>query len=221
MTDLDLANLQYAVYHPKQATVRLDWIGEEFGIFFGLHRDGDGVMNVVFRGSDTFIDWVKDAEALASPVTHFSLGPVHPGFLEGMEDFWQSLKKYNKPPFRLCGHSLGAGRARILTGLMVEDNLPPVSCVCWGEPKSGFQQLADLTAKIPGNSYQNTNGTKRDPIYDIPVNILFEKYVHDRSVVPVSRPASTDDWHGIPHNSSLALHNFILYQEAMASIKGV
>jgi hypothetical protein len=36
---------------------------------------------------------LRDAEAVADPLDHGALGPVHPGFFEGLQDLWTKLKR--------------------------------------------------------------------------------------------------------------------------------
>src|ERR1019366_5991243 len=47
---------------------------------------------VVFRGSVTVLDWLRDLMAWVNPSMHDALGPVHPGFMEGMDETWKSIK---------------------------------------------------------------------------------------------------------------------------------
>ena len=71
--------------------------------------------------------WLRDAEAIADPSPHEGLGPVHPGFFAGLPELWTRLKpRLTQKPCNVAGHSLGAARASLFTGLMVLDGKPPV-----------------------------------------------------------------------------------------------
>lgn len=116
------------------------------GICFAADRT-DGVTDIFLRGSKVFWDWDKDLMLLAAPWEHDTLGPVLSGFALGMGRCWAEIRRRTKGPWRVHGHSLAAGRGPILTGLMLEDGLKPqsdiIDSVLFGEPKPGFQKLAD------------------------------------------------------------------------------
>src|SRR4051794_1302223 len=149
-TDEEIVALCAAVYDGAQAFDHFD-AGEDDGICWAIKRL-DACDVVVFRGSITFQDWIRDFRA--APV-RTRIGHVHAGFHTGMEHAWTDIRPLLQQPAIITGHSLGAGRAAILTGLMVIDRLPPIARVVFGEPKPGFLDLAALIASVPGRSYRN------------------------------------------------------------------
>jgi Lipase (class 3) len=86
------------------------------GVAFGIKEYPEGIA-LIFRGSVTLQDWLRDAEAIADPSPHEGLGPVHPGFFAGLPELWTRLKlRLTQKPCIVAGHSLGAARASLFTG---------------------------------------------------------------------------------------------------------
>ena len=111
----------------------------------------------------------SNAEAIADPSAHQGLGPVHPGFFAGLPELWTRLKpRSTQKPCIVAGHSLGAARASLFTGLMVLDGKPPVRRLCFGEPRPGFPQAASIIANVRSRSYCNANGRAHDLVTDVP-----------------------------------------------------
>jgi Lipase (class 3) len=105
------------------------------GVAFGIKEYPEGIA-LIFRGSVTLQDWLRNAEAIADPSPHEGLGPVHPGFFAGLPELWTRLKpRLTQKPCIVAGHSLGAARASLFTGLMVLDGKPPVRRLCFEEPR--------------------------------------------------------------------------------------
>jgi hypothetical protein len=148
---------------------------------------------VLLRGSKTLQDWFRDLIALASPWHHPVFGPVHPGFSIGMDRACDEIMSHLRElvPVIICGHSLGAGRAAILTALMIERGELPLARVAFGEPKPGFQQLADYIAKVPGRSYRNGAGVHHDMVTDVPFKIPPELYERPTPLIDVSEPPAS------------------------------
>ena len=66
---------------------------------------------MVFRGSTTFEDWRRDFDVWADPFGHSKIGPVHPGFLLGVDQVLDEYRQKASGAPLVGGHSLGAGRA--------------------------------------------------------------------------------------------------------------
>jgi hypothetical protein len=145
----------------------------------------DGVTVIALRGSVTFRDWVRDLFAFACPVTHSRLGPVHPGFLYGMESAWADIQAHTSGPRVFIGHSLGAGRAAVLTALAALEGQAPVARVVWGEPKSGFAPMAGLIAGVPARSYRNGDGRHHDLVTDVPISFPPEDYLRSGHLIDI------------------------------------
>ena len=182
MTDRDLAQLALAIYGGSDP--HWDYFCSEDEIVWGVKKI-DGMTAVVFRGSETPIDFLRDLRVLPWPIEHSRLGFIHPGFLDGMEAVWTAVRAHTEPPWVLAGHSLGAGRTGILAGLMALDGTPPLTRISWGEPFCGGAQLAALTAGISMRSYRNGDRWAHDPITDVPIPL--------RSALPYRRLSAVAD----------------------------
>jgi hypothetical protein len=86
-TEHDVAELCAAIYQEPQT---VEWDRLELppdGIAFGI-KNFDQSVAVIFRGSVTLPDWLRDGEAVADPLEHEGLGPIRPGFFAGLPDLW-------------------------------------------------------------------------------------------------------------------------------------
>ena len=96
------------------------------------------------------------------PLEHDGLGPVHPGFFAGLPDLWDRLKNtLTNKPCVVAGHSLGAARASLFTGLMVPADHSPVRRLCFGEPRSGFPQSDREQSATPSGVARARGGELR------------------------------------------------------------
>lgn len=209
ITDKQIADLNVGVYaYTGDAPVQWDHFepgSGSGGICWGLKRFDDTDV-VVLRGSTTFQDWLRDFSTVANPFSHNKLGPVHPGFLVGLPETWATLKSLVQPKWICSGHSLGAGRAAILTAIATLDGHAPISRVVFGEPKPAFVELAKLIEGTPGRSYRNGDDTHHDLVTDVPFSFPPEYFVHPTPIVPVTaRPTDTMfsgwgifSWHHMP-----------------------
>ncbi len=185
--------------------------GTPNGICWAL-KHVDDVDLVMLRGSTTLQDWLHDFTAIANPLAHDKLGPLHPGFYEGMPDVWAEIQKRSKGPWVTAGHSLGAGRCAILSGLMLLDGAAPVYRFQCGEPKPGFQKLADALSPHPAKSLRNGDGEHHDLVTDVPLTFPPEEYVHSVKlsyVTAMPGPEIQKSW-GI-----FAWHHMPLYKQAL------
>jgi len=203
LTDLDVANLVSAIYVGDPAAWdHLDTGADDDQVYWGYKRIS-ALTVVVFRGSTTTEDFVRDAEA--AYWIDRDLGPVHLGFLQGIKDVWQEVAgSLASGAWIAAGHSLGAARALILAGLGVVNRTPPASAVVFGEPRPAFQQMADLLKDIPVRSYRNRDADGHDLITDVPFHLpLVYPYLHPRPLVDVSQASDPADlspfrWHHMP-----------------------
>ena len=171
---------------------------------------------LIFRGSATLQDWLRNAEAIADPSAHQGLGPVHPGFFAGLPELWTRLKpRLTQKPCIVAGHSLGAARASLFTGLMVLDGKPPVRRLCFGEPRPGFPQAAGIIANVRSRSYRNANGRAHDLVTDVPFTSWIEDYVHPTPLIPICAPPSDAD---VQRDIFFAWHAMRLYASATPDI---
>jgi hypothetical protein len=209
-SDALVASLCAAIYRPM-AIVELDHFdaGEDDGVCWGIKRL-PGCDVVIFRGSITTLDWVRDLRALASKT---KVGHVHVGFYAGMEHVWSDLRPLVNQPCIVAGHSLGAARAAVLTALMVVDGAPPAARVVFGEPKPGMLDFARIVGTVPGRSYRNGDSLHHDLVCDVPFSFPPLQYMHPTPIVPVlSKPSeSLFERFGV-----FAYHDIDLYQAALS-----
>ena len=217
ITDKDVADLCAGIYaYPSLPAVTWDRFddGEDSDqICWGV-KVVDGCDVLVFRGSTNFEDWRRDFDAWAKPFGHSKIGPVHPGFLLGLDQVLHEYLQNASGKLLVAGHSLGAGRASILCGLAVVAGIVPVGRVVFGEPRPGFQQLADVIAPIKeSRSYRNGKpGTfEHDFVADVPYRIGLLQYVHPTPLMDISAPPLPDDEWGI-----FGYHHMQLYAQAVA-----
>ena len=86
------------------------------GVEWGIKFDTPGRQAyVVFQGSKTPLDWIRDLIGFAPSVDHATFGPMWGGFLIGMEYAWGAIKPLlaDVDEVIFTGHSLGAARADI------------------------------------------------------------------------------------------------------------
>lgn len=111
------------------ATASVAWdhlVVDPDSITWGIKRDGTRFY-VVYRGSDTPFDWLRDATALdpSRTFSHDTLGLLWGGFFIGVEDTWTAAKALMASASEIVftGHSLGAGRATDAAALAALDIL--------------------------------------------------------------------------------------------------
>jgi Lipase (class 3) len=215
ITDKDIAELCLGIYtYPGTITWdHYDSGADSDEICWGV-KVVEGTDVLVFRGSITFEDWRRDFDVWTNPFGHLQLGPVHPGFLLGVDQVLAEYRQAAKGPLFVAGHSLGAGRASVLCGLAIVAGVTPIGRVVFGEPRPGFAQLADLIKPISHSlSYRNGKpGTfEHDLVTDVPYYLGLYKYVHPTALVDVSAlPPLLDEW-GI-----FSYHHMQLYLQAIS-----
>ena len=212
--DAAIVELCAEIYRPTAIVGAFDHYdaGMDDGICWAVKRL-DGFDVVVFRGSVTRQDWLRDIQVVAMPSR---IGHVHSGFYSGMEHMWGDLKPMLSQPAIITGHSLGAARADVLTALMTVDSVPPVARVVFGEPKPGLLDFAKLITGTPGRSYRNGDSTHHDLITDVPFSFPPEQYVHPTPIIPVCcRPAGVE----FADLGVFAWHHIGLYQTAIAALQ--
>jgi hypothetical protein len=217
INDKDVADLCVGIYadpdSPAVTWDRFDDGKDSDQICWGV-KIIEGCDVLVFRGSTTFEDWRRDFDAWANPFGHSKLGPVHPGFLLGLDQVLEEYRQKGSAKLFVAGHSLGAGRASVFCGLAIVAGIIPVGRVLFGEPRPGFQPLAHLIGAIKeSRSYRNGRvGTfEHDYVTDVPYRIGLLQYVHPTALIDVSAlPPADDEW-GI-----FSYHHMPLYAQAIA-----
>lgn len=165
------------------------------GICFGIVRTIDENV-IVLRGSKSPLDWVRDLLAIPTIFSHKIYGPVHQGFSIGMDraadDIWAQISR-NGLPITITGHSLGAARSSILTAIAIEKNWSSsgrrdMRRVVFGEPLSGFAQMADYINPVPATSYQNTQDWHVDTVTTVPFRLPNFDWVRACPLTRISGP---------------------------------
>lgn len=219
MTDNGLAQIELGIYgkRPVEWDYHSDGMRSD-SVVWGAIIGPDGITTIALRGSIVLIDWIRDAMAFADPCAHGVLGPVHIGFSLGMDATWAEIKANTHGPYRVIGHSLGAARAAILTGLMIADGAIVVERVVWGEPLSGFEQLKKLIEPVPTRSYRNGDlKYLHDRVTDIPYSFPPEEYVRASPLIDVSVAPGTSL---ISKLGAFSWHHMDLYAAAMTNLPG-
>jgi hypothetical protein len=168
----------------------------ELGDIVCGHQLTGGVDYLVFRGSVTLVDWMRDINALA--VWHPKLGFVHAGFAQGLDSLYAVIAPLMGRNIVILGHSLGAARACDVAGLFAYDAAAagvacPVKMLCtFGQPKPGFANLARIITKsgMTHVSYRNRN----DPVPLVPLSFWpFLDYVHTEAWIALDAAPAIDN----------------------------
>ncbi len=191
----------------------------DHGICWGLTKTPEEYVYKL-RGSKSLEDWLRDLVALATPFEHNLFGPVHPGFLIGMDCAVDEMIEQwdGKTPITIAGHSLGAGRASIAVAMFLARKVPAslMRRVVFGEPKPGMPQLAKYISAVPGTSYRNGTGFHHDIVTDVPLTLPpVENYVRAAPLTMVSNPPTNI----LAENFDVfAFHHMPLYAAALAKL---
>ena len=180
-------------------------------ICYGIKHTPDEAI-IAFRGTYSVIDLVHDLNAVAVPFVHSTFGPVHPGFMQGMQALADVIYQQVAPWQNITstGHSLGAARAAILVALFLERGVDPkrMKRVVFGEPKPGFKQLADYITPVEGYSYRNGDAHFYDLVTALPFSFPPEEYVRATPLIEVCEPPSKDI---IVEMAGFSWHHIVLY----------
>lgn len=183
-------------------------VGMDDGVFWALKRLA-GYDVIVLRGSVIKLDWLRDFRLMPQLT---KIGTVHSGFLAGMEQMWAEARPLLTQSVIVTGHSLGAARAAILTGLMIADGIAPVARVVFGEPKPGLVDHAKFIAGVPGRSYRNGGGLHHDYVTDVPMTFPPMQFVHPTPIIPVTCTPTKPEF-GV--DGLFAWHHGQLYETAL------
>ena len=118
---LECARLCRGIYaNPGDAPVAWDERLCTAGVEWGVILEGKSAF-VVFEGSKTPLDWIRDLIGFAPSVYDVKLGAMWGGFVIGMEYAWEAIKPLlvNSDEIIFTGHSLGAARADIAAAYAV------------------------------------------------------------------------------------------------------
>jgi hypothetical protein len=218
ISDADLADLCVGIYaYPGFPSVTWDHYDDgsaDDGVCWAVKRV-DGIDVVVFRGSVTMLDWLRDATILGNPFVHRDLHGIWPGFYLGMPECWQEVRsKMSGPVTIVTGHSLGAARASVLCAMMTSTQYKPVARVVFGEPFPGDEDFCAMIADIPSRSYCNGDDKGHDLVTDSPFFIANKDFRPARPSPLISVSQSPDAAaHGLL--GVFKYHHCPLYREAL------
>ncbi len=201
LTDLQCVELCADLYGDQS---QFDHIYNVDEVYSGLKFYPDCTA-VVFRGSTTFLDWIRDFQGA---MVQTDIGGVEMGFYTGLRDTLAALSPGipKDTPVKVSGHSLGGGRAYLFAALLIKMGYN-VSITTFGSPRPGDAVLKGILAPYPITAYKN--GT--DFVTDVPIPIHpLLPYEHPRDLIGVNSPPSAGDAWGL-----LAYHHIQLYQKAL------
>lgn len=211
ISDADLVDTIAALYAPDG---RFQHVETTAGINWGLSRNY-GAMLLVFRGSVTVQDWLRDLESEASRIVpgYPSLGHVPYGFGAGLVAAYEAIKTAldqhdSGTALYIMGHSLGAAHAAEIVGMFELDGVRVEQLVLCGCPKPGMVPLETLLERVSCANYRN--GKDPVPVLPLPIKPLLEW----RDAAPVTMLDEAPDNPGEP----MAWHHIRLYQQGVRKL---
>jgi len=201
LSDLDICGVLLNLYGKQDAFER---VLDVDGVYAAVKYNLDSTL-IAFRGSTTFLDWIRDFQACMVPT---SVGSVELGFYHGLRGVLQNILPGlpKGMPVQVAGHSLGGGRALIFGALLVEAGYTP-EIITFGAPRPGDAQLTKTLKDCAITAYKN--GV--DYVTDVPIPIHpLLPYEHPRYLTALLEYPDPDDEWGI-----LAWHHLQLYQKGL------
>ena len=197
VTDYDICQLLQRQYDGEQFDTTIDISG----VYCSVSHLSDCSV-VMFRGSTTPLDFWRDFEGLM--VKDAAIGGVEQGFITGLRDVKAHLNNIyfsSKNPLIIAGHSLGAARALLFSGLIRLERWMIDSVIVFGSPRPGGSYLKSILWPLTIRSYKNN----KDPVTDVPIDLgLLEPYCEPRDFIMLDvPPVPNDDWGLVaPHRLS-------------------
>jgi hypothetical protein len=210
--DLALAQLCARLYATTApGDWRRIWLPEDDdGVCVALAHIGDWDV-VVDRGSTTLQDWLRDFQALPHAIIdHPLLGPVHPGFLAGMDRSVDAVLPFLGANVICIGHSLAAARCQMRAALMKALGRAPVFLMAIAPPRVGFQPFVDYVAGIDAVAWRNGDLHHRDLVTELPFSLPGFPFAQRPLTDIYAPPPPNDEW------GLLAWHHLELYIAGIA-----
>ncbi len=162
---------------------------KEIPVYYGFVLSSPTENIMVFRGTQTSIEWLNNLTAIQTdytdPVSGKYFGKIHEGFLSNYKRIIapipRDVAKTLNPniPFYITGHSLGSSLA-ILAALDIALNVPQLASqirlYTYASPRIGDVTFAQLHSQTVPNSYRVVN--LADAITLLPPTKLRGIYVH-------------------------------------------
>lgn len=192
---------------PQQFSIWYD--GHETDqVVCGIKQYSDCTL-VAFRGSSTFLDWIRDfnAQMVQTPI-----GGIELGFFIGLNSLACRMRDacaLSGQKIYVTGHSLGGARAHIFAALLIKMGYA-VEVVTFGAPRPGDKILRSILAQHPNRCYKNGP----DYVTDVPIPVHpLLPYEHMSPLIPLNQPPHEGDEWGL-----LAWHHSDLYLTALKGI---
>lgn len=163
-------NLDNAETQVGQTIGEMVKLTKETPVYLGFVLTSPESNIIVFRGTQTRVEWVNNLTAVqkdfTDPISGQYFGKIHRGFLKNYQRILQPLPRevaQNLDPAIPCyitGHSLGSSLA-ILAALDLALNIPnlksQIQLYTYASPRVGDPTFATLHAQIVPNSYRVVN----------------------------------------------------------------
>ena len=220
VTDYDLAQLQLSSYKPNAPAYFEHWQDEDSDhlVTWGLKSTEEierRSVAVIFRGSQTPLDWALDFFALPyHPCVWMKDGAlVHAGMFAGIERAVQDIQaellaRFVTPDYTvyLGGHSLGGAHAAYAARLLNRRVFPRVSLTTWGCPQAGNRNFWLTLPAHPQTHY--VNGF--DPVPHVPFHFAAFPYAASDYRVHLSNAPDVTKF------DAIAWHDMKLYARGVA-----
>ncbi|HAC66089.1 MAG TPA: lipase [Cyanothece sp. UBA12306] len=154
----------------EQAIQEIVTLSKEIPVYFGFVLSSPENNIIIFRGTQTRIEWINNFTALqkdyTDPISGQYFGKIHQGFIKNylriVAPMPKSIAQKLDPtiPCYITGHSLGASLA-ILAALDIAINTPQlknkIQLYTYASPRVGDPTFAKLHAQYIPNSYRVVN----------------------------------------------------------------
>lgn len=211
VTDFDIAVLIQAQYDNRvdsfdifMHTAGIDWAIKTFDDCTALFFEGSHVLPDFVRDFDFPMEWVP------------AIGGVHGGFYDGLPAAMEAIIPHlpAMKTIKICGHSLGAGEAHIMTAMLAHRGYHMLETITFGSPLPGDRFLADSLAPYPNRSYWNYRDFfNHDIVGSVPPYMPpIEGFVIPRDRILIDIPPPILDPWGL-----VAWHHFELYVKGLSN----
>ncbi|MDJ0846403.1 lipase family protein [Crocosphaera sp.] len=153
-----------------QAIQKIVTLSKEIPVYFGFVLSSPEHNIIIFRGTQTRIEWINNFMALqkdyTDPISGQYFGKIHEGFIKNylriIEPVPKAIAEQLAPalPCYISGHSLGASLAT-LAALDIALNVPQlkdkIQLYTYASPRVGDPTFAKLHAQYIPNSYRVVN----------------------------------------------------------------
>lgn len=160
-----------------------------------LSKASDGANIIAIEGTHDPLGWALDFFALQvqdqQGMDHKTLGFVHAGFYAAaVSALPRIVLAASGAPFYITGHSLGAGLALEISGMLIDDNLAPLKVGAFAPPRVGGATFVKIATSIPFCAYRFGN----DPVPEVPLSLPDFPYVQ----VPLTQVGEPGENHAPP-----------------------